>query len=380
MRARRSATALLTAALATGLLATSAHSAARPKIDKVSRAANGGQTNGSPGAADISADGRWVVFASGASNIVRSDTNNEYDVFLFDRRTGRVRNLTAGGDGASDAPRISADGRRVVFVSLADNLVQASADPTASSHTFVWTRGGGIEQVDVAADGGAPNAASLSPDISADGKVVVFASRATDLASGPVTQFLHVYRRALAAGTIVALEGSSASDATAPSIDADGDRVAFSSLDDVLLWRRGQPIRNLTPTPGIDGDRPSISGDGKQVAFENADGVQLVDVKSRRVRPVAGGSSSAAVISDDGKHITFDAEVDLVLGDDNQVADAYVWSATTNRVTRLSGGAAAGSGLPRPSRDGSLVVFVSDDLLVEGDTNKFRDVFVRRLG
>ena len=371
---------MLAAALTTALAEAPTH-AAPARFELISRAANGGPTNGSPGLPDISADGRWVVYSSGASNIVRSDTNNAFDVFLLDRRTGRVRNLTIGGNGNSDAPRISADGRRVVFTSLADNLVQSSADPSTSTHVFVWTRGtGAVRQVDVAAGGGAPSAASASPDISADGQVVVFTSRAGDLVGAPVTPFQHVYRRDLGSGTTTALEGSSTSDATFPSVDADGDRVAYTAADDVLLWRKGRPALNLTPAVGQDGTTPSVSAAGDRVAFANFDGIHVVDVRTLTPRLVGPGPADSPAISDDGNHVTFNADSDLVPGDDNQVTDAYRWSASANRVVRISGSRPPGSGFPRPSRDGSLVVFLSDDLLVPGDTNQFRDGFVRRPG
>lgn len=381
MSARRIAGLLVAGALAAGALAAPAEAVEPPKFERVSRAAGGGQTNGAPGAPDISADGRWVVFASGADNITPPDANNEYDVFLVDRRTGQVRNLTAGANGASDAPRISADGRRVVFVSLADNLVPGSADPAVATHTFVWTRGSGaIRQVDVDVAGAAPDAGSSSPDLSADGKVVVFTSRATDLVPGTVTAYQHVYRRDLAAGTTAALEPGSSADASYPSVDADGNRVAYSSLEDVLLWRPGAQPRILTPALAAAAEQPSISAAGDRVALRATDGIHLVDVRTGRTRLLARGPATAPAISDDGKHVTFNADRDLLPGDTNQQTDVYRWSVAKNRVVRISGGARPGSGFARPTRDGALVVFVSDDRLLPGDTNQFRDVFVRRLG
>ena len=380
MSARRRAALLVAAALSSAAVVAPGHAAPGARIEQVTRSATGGPTNGSPGVPEISADGRWVVFSSGADNIVPPDQNNEYDIFLLDRRTGRVRNLTPGADGTSDAPRISADGRRVVFVSLADNLVPGSADPAVATHTFVWTRGAGVRQVDVAVDGGAPDAASGSPDISADGRVVVFTSRATDLTTRAVTPHQAVYRTDLDRGTTAALDARSTIDAAYPSVDADGDRVAYNDVEDVLLWRRGQPRRNLTPGPAVGGLLPSISASGNEVAYQDADGVWFVDVRRGRTRPVTAGAAGNAAISDDGRFVTFNADTDLVPGDTNNAPDAYRWAAAGNGLLRLSGSAAPASGFGRLSRDGSLVVFVSDDLLVPGDTNQFRDVFLRRLG
>lgn len=76
----------------------------------------------------ISGNGRYVVFTSSASNLVPGDTNNVTDVFLADLRTGALSlvsvNLAGTGPGnqASFAPSISADGRFIVFTSLATTL------------------------------------------------------------------------------------------------------------------------------------------------------------------------------------------------------------------------------------------------------------------
>jgi Tol biopolymer transport system component len=77
----------------------------------------------------MSADGRFLVFESDRT-LVAGDTNGTFDVFVRDRQTGalaRVSVATDGteGDGLSQAPAISANGRHVVFLSQASNL-----DPT----------------------------------------------------------------------------------------------------------------------------------------------------------------------------------------------------------------------------------------------------------
>ena len=76
----------------------------------------------------ISADNNYTVFTSLASNLVAGDTNAATDVFMKDNRSGaitRVSTTAAGAQatGASEKPVVSADGRYVVFRSLASNLV-----------------------------------------------------------------------------------------------------------------------------------------------------------------------------------------------------------------------------------------------------------------
>src|SRR5205085_12160479 len=88
----------------------------------------GNQADGGSGAPRLSGDGRWVVFASNASNLVPGDTNGVADIFARDRLTGRtirVSSSAGGGDanGPSSLPTISRDGRVVAFNSAASDLV-----------------------------------------------------------------------------------------------------------------------------------------------------------------------------------------------------------------------------------------------------------------
>src|SRR5439155_24342423 len=86
----------------------------------------------------LSAHGRYVAFESSATNLVRRDTNRLADVFVRDRRTGRTTRVSVdshgrqgGGDrtnNGSNAPAISANGRYVVFHSNDSNLVRGDTN------------------------------------------------------------------------------------------------------------------------------------------------------------------------------------------------------------------------------------------------------------
>jgi Tol biopolymer transport system component len=87
-----------------------------------------------------------VAFESDAGNLVPGDTNNRWDVFVHDRRTGATERVSVGpngaqGNGDSFAPAISADGRLVAFTSKADNLVPD--DTNGWDDVFVHTRARG---------------------------------------------------------------------------------------------------------------------------------------------------------------------------------------------------------------------------------------------
>ncbi|HSH15708.1 MAG TPA: hypothetical protein VLD18_06730, partial [Verrucomicrobiae bacterium] len=88
--------------------------------------APGTQSAGGAGTAvapRISADGRWVVFSSEAGNLVAADGTHQPDVFLRDRATGsthllsRAHGRTDSADGVSLAPNLTPDGRFIVFQS-----------------------------------------------------------------------------------------------------------------------------------------------------------------------------------------------------------------------------------------------------------------------
>lgn len=100
----------------------------------------------------ISADGRYVAFLSGATNLVAGDDNRALDVFVRDRQAGATErvNVDAGGreaDGAfggSRIPSLSADGRFVAFESDASNLV--AGDTNSARDVFMRDRGSGPPQ------------------------------------------------------------------------------------------------------------------------------------------------------------------------------------------------------------------------------------------
>ena len=110
-------------------------------ITRVSVDSAGNQGNSFSGFPSISADGRFVAFSSGASNLVPGDTNNTGDIFVRDRLTNTTTlvSVDSAGNQAnsdSDNPSISADGRFVAFYSDASNIVPG--DTNNRDDIFVW--------------------------------------------------------------------------------------------------------------------------------------------------------------------------------------------------------------------------------------------------
>ena len=101
----------------------------------MSKRSDGSEGNGKSKNASISGNGRYVAFESEATNLVKNDTNGDYDVFVHDRKTGktkRVSKRTNGteADGGSGDASIAGDGRYVAFESSATNLVKNDTNGT----------------------------------------------------------------------------------------------------------------------------------------------------------------------------------------------------------------------------------------------------------
>jgi len=205
----------------------------------------------------ISADGRFVVFESIATNLVKGDTNNDYDVFIRDLQGNNPANAirmvsvnaagTASGDRGSFDASVSSDGRFVAFRSDATDLV--ANDTNGKRDIFVRNMQSGVTtRVSVISGGGQSNGDSDSPSISQDGRFVVFSSLADNLVAGDTNGARDVFLHDTQSGTTTLISinqlrtasggGGSASqkpDSSEPSISQDGRFVAFTSFASDLV-------------------------------------------------------------------------------------------------------------------------------------------------
>lgn len=134
----------------------------------------------------ISTNGRYVVYVSRATNIVDDDTNEANDIFLYSLETGQTKRVNVSNrgqqaNGESFQADISSDGRYVTYLSAASNLVLG--DTAATYDIFLFYRDYGVtRRVNRAShDGAIADGASFTPSISADGKAITFKSTATNL-------------------------------------------------------------------------------------------------------------------------------------------------------------------------------------------------------
>jgi Tol biopolymer transport system component len=171
---------------------------------RVSVRSDGTEADQASAAPSISADGRYVAFVSDATNLVANDTNGSTDVFVHDRQTGtttRVSVDSAGveGNGISNFPSISSDGRYVALESDADNLV--ADDNNGSADVFVHDlQTGTATRVSVDSAGVEGNGNSNAPSISADGRSVAFESDADNLVAGDTNTAPDIFVDDLQAG------------------------------------------------------------------------------------------------------------------------------------------------------------------------------------
>jgi Tol biopolymer transport system component len=162
-------------------------------IEDVSVAADGGPADGPSSQPAISGDGRFVAFTSKASNLVADDHNAVSDVFVRDRQTHKTTRVSVGhggveANGPSSTPAISTDGRVISFASAATNLVPGDRNGVGDVFVRVPSTDG-TELVSVSSSGRSQNAAVAAPftqisSVSRDGRLVAFDSNATNLVAG----------------------------------------------------------------------------------------------------------------------------------------------------------------------------------------------------
>ena len=380
---------------------------------------------------DVSANGRVATFMGEADNFVPGDVNGVDDIFAYDRQTGVIELVSLSTQGVqADArcryPSLSADGRYVAYASLASTLA-AGTTGTDLVHVYRTDRVTDTTiRVSVNTAGQIADHYSTRPRISLDGRYITYISQAFNLSPADTNAFVDVYVHDVDTGTtFLASRDSSGVVGNGTSIDpdisADGRWIVFRSVSTNLdpsdgntiadIYRHdqqtGQTIRISVSSAGVgtNGDCaiPSISADGNLIAFTSSgsnlvpndtNGLDDVFVRdlaagtTTRVSVGTGGiqgdgSAGLCNISEDGRWVTFSSRsTNLVPGDTNGVRDVFLHDLLTGTTTLVSKDSlgAIGNGdcsRPRISGDGQVVVFssVGDDL-VPGDTNGFEDVFV----
>jgi hypothetical protein len=183
------------------LVTTGALPAWAGTTDRVSVGPNGVQANNTSVDPSISADGRYVAFASNATNLVPGITSEPAQIYVHDRFAGTTELASASSNGipADDtcySASISATGRYVAFETRADNLVPV--DTNSEEDVFVrdlQTRK--TVRISVSSRGAQAKGLSRYPVISADGRHVAFSSTGSHLTKADTNEQPHVFVRDL---------------------------------------------------------------------------------------------------------------------------------------------------------------------------------------
>ena len=201
----------------------------------ISVATDGTQANNHASLDSISDDGRYITFSSNATNLVANDTNEQSDVFIYDRNaktTERISIATDGtqANGSSQFSSISGDGRYVAFESMASNLV--ADDTNGLDDIFVYDRNAKTtERISVAINGAQPNGYSYGASISDDGRYIAFVSEADNLVVDDTNERADIFVYDRVEKSTKSFDGNSF-----PSISGNGEYVVFNSdLDDLVV-------------------------------------------------------------------------------------------------------------------------------------------------
>lgn len=368
----------------------------------------------------LSADGRFVLFASTADNLVTLDGSNgiprlnppSVNVYLRDRLNGTTKlvsvNLagTGGGNGNSFPAGLSTNGQFALFESAASDL--AANDTNNANDVFLRDMVNGVTRlVSVATNGASGNGASDDPTLTPDGRYVAFASAASNLVPNDTNDIPDVFVRDMQLGTTtLASAGATATGAgslsAAPEITPDGRYVAFYSTAANLVpgvttggeiyvrdLQTGTTTWASTNARAISGFgtngfcyNQAISDDGQSVAFEisssNASGIAtngfilryhlqtgLTDIVATNAACPMGAvpNKRSLNMTPDGRFIAYVA----VINSTTTTSSVYLWDGQTGTQILVSGnltnGITSGANVYWPDVDssGRYVVFYSTD-------------------
>lgn len=437
-RTRTSILAILVATLAVpGVAGAFEPAATHPRTTRESVTSAGAPAAGTVQSGSLSANGRYVVFSSNATNLAGV---SGLHVYRHDRTTGATVLVTVAKNGSPSgaggfAPSVSADGRLVAFASGGSDFVDGDANGRVD--VFLRDMDSGTTamvsatQTGVPADqGGVLNSVAGAREISDDGRYVAFTSSATNLVATPNNNKSQVYVKDMLTGVVTpasvdALGAAGNDSSSTASLSGNGHVVAFVSLaanfsplatshtSQVFvrdLELGATTLASVTSAGAIFVTKPAtspvLSYDGHYVAFETTAPLDPRDrdgllggnigwdvyLRDRMLGTTAfasytgntfsGTDSRAPSISADGRWVGFHSMDDLfVSGDVNQTVDVFLYDRVTGAVSLASQNDAgqqanAASSGASVSSDGRLVLFTSTaSNLVSTPTNTFSQLY-----
>ncbi|MCH2100660.1 MAG: hypothetical protein MK209_01865, partial [Planctomycetes bacterium] len=356
---------------------------------RVSLDSNGKEANGASLNPDLSGDGRHLGFQSTAP--LDEFSSGFTDIYVRDRLDGATTLISVGAGGvvansfSSDA-HLSTDGRFITFASSASNLVANDtngfddiffADRDPDQNGIFDESNVALTRISLGIGGAEPNAPCSSPSISGDGRWVCFASLATNLVTGDVNGFSDVfaYDRATGNLALVSQDGAGVQGngpSSLSSCSSDGRFVAFESLATNLVGFDGNNARDVF-LRDRDPDRNGV--------FDEA-GATTALISMSTLGAQANAASSAPSISGDGASIAFQSTAsNLAAGTSGGNSQVYVHLLNSRRTVLVSRGYTGATGNADSissaiSSNGQVIAFESQATnLIPGDTNGWGDVY-----
>lgn len=406
-------------------------------VIRLSQKIDGTQASNDGSYPEISRDGKVASFESISYNLVTTDYNNDYDIFLYSIDVPSLQRIPANeispeANDYNDTIYLSADGRYATFVSAATNLYPEVNWAYNSFRKDMKT--GDIYFIAQSATGEIAQQDSYENDISADGNIVVFSSQASNLVPGDTNGQFDIFVKNISTGQINLISKDASNNLANgycdfPGISADGNVIAFvstasnlvpgdtNSRNDVFWYNRttGEMRLISKANDGTIGDsnasyqKPYLSSDGNKVVYSSlatnlvagdingAYDVFLYDAVTDQTTliskdnsgTIGNANSQWAAINVDGTKVIFHSyATNLVPGDTNGVADTFVHDIASGLQTRVSesalgvqsNGQSHTSSSASLSKDGRYAAFSSAaSNLVNNDTNGSYDVFVKDL-
>lgn len=316
----------------------------------------------------LSANGRYAAFSTWANNVSPGDTNDCITVFVHDLITGAntlVSVTTNGlpGNNLSTEPSISADGHYVAFTSAVTNLV--SHGTNSSTDVFVRDlQAGTTTLVSVGTNGGVGSDSSYLPQISTDGRYVLFCSAAQNLASVSNASD-NLYLRDLQLGHTYALTRggfASAGGFNSYTMTPDGQHIAFvgvisGTATNLYVWDTSGVLPFIYTNTSAGLANVSLSADGLWLAYVAGTSLHARNLVAGTNCTIATGSfgpRTGLKFSGDDRYLTYAANSNVFLYDFESGSNLLVSTAydSTNAADGVSDS-------PAISADGSFVAYRS---------------------